>query len=98
MMTPLRASSQRTTYRAMAWATMRAFAKVKSSAMTPRQPSVPKRIEVIAVEYTRRELLPTAGLAWLPEDRPPQKAGPRRGFLVFVLPAISRFGQRPGRD
>src|ERR1700732_4721603 len=39
----------------MACATMRAFAKVKSSAITPRQPSVPKRMEVIEVKYTRRD-------------------------------------------
>jgi len=33
--------------------TIRAFAKVKSSAIMARQPSVPKRIESIGFEYTR---------------------------------------------
>src|ERR1700761_5763180 len=48
MMTPLRASSDRTRKRAMALATMRAFAKVKSSAMIARQPSVPNLMGVIS--------------------------------------------------
>src|SRR6202790_2141811 len=40
----------------MACATMRAFANVKSSAMMARQPSVPKRIELICIEYTRYDI------------------------------------------
>src|ERR1700674_1245155 len=40
----------------MACATMRALANVKSSAMMPRQPSVPKRIELIWIEYTRYDI------------------------------------------
>src|ERR1700681_4827368 len=40
----------------MACATIRAFANVKSSAMMPRQPSVPKRIELICIEYTRYDI------------------------------------------
>src|SRR2546429_9367948 len=51
----------------MAFATTRAFAKVKSSAMTPRQPSVPNRIEVIVGEYTRCELLANNRIGLLEE-------------------------------
>src|SRR5438477_1322367 len=47
-MTPFLASSPRTTYRAIASATMRAFANVKSSAIMPRHPSVPNVIGVIS--------------------------------------------------
>src|SRR4029077_18139544 len=48
----------------MAWATTRAFAKVKSSARMPRQPSVPNRIAVMECQYTRwAELGKQAGLA-----------------------------------
>src|ERR1700682_4753915 len=42
----------------MAWATTRAFANVKSSAMTPRQPSVPNLIAAIRSrgKYTRSDM------------------------------------------
>src|SRR5882762_2783569 len=75
------------------------FANVKSSASTPRQPSVPNLIAVISRrgKYTRSELFANSRIGLLSEVGPPQKAAPTRAFLAFVLPAISRFFQRPGR-
>src|SRR2546430_14638893 len=46
MSTPARGSSLLITYAAMAAATRRTFSKVKSSAIMPRQPSVPNLISV----------------------------------------------------
>ena len=47
--TPLPGFPARTTYRAIACATTATFSSVKSSAITPRQPSVPNRIVVVFV-------------------------------------------------
>ncbi len=52
--TPAPGFSARTTYRAIAHATVRTLAKVKSSAITPRQPSVPNLIVLTIEKYKRR--------------------------------------------
>src|SRR5579864_3502228 len=52
--TPAPGFSARTTYRAIAHATLRTLAKVKSSAITPRQPSVPNLIVLTTQQYMRR--------------------------------------------
>src|SRR5260370_37128229 len=97
MSTPLRASSLRTTYRALACATIRAFAKVKSSAMMPRQPSVPNLIAVIGGPrkvYAKRYLPQTVGLAVVMGGAHVLRTARRhqavtiRGSLDFFLPAI----------
>src|SRR6266849_10206381 len=93
MSTPLRASSLRTTYRAIACATVRAFAKVKSSAMTPRQPSVPNRIEVIAGEYTRCELFAKSRIGLLEEVFPALLLEPLHEF-GDVLGAVARADEQ----
>src|SRR6267143_6435063 len=90
MMTPARASSQRTTYRAMACATMRAFANVKSSAITPRQPSVPNLIAVISRRgnYTRSDSFPNSRIGLLEEIPPALFFKPFHDF-ADVLGAIT---------
>src|SRR6266849_2582869 len=97
MSTPLRASSLRTTYRAIACATVRAFAKVKSSAMTPRQPSVPNRIEVIAGEYTRCELFAKSRIGLLEEVFPALLLEPLHEFGHVLGTVAGANEQRIGR-
>src|SRR5215472_14526632 len=58
MMTPRFGSSCFWTYAAMAPATRRTLSKVKSSAITPRHPSVPNLISVIPVLYRLGQLCP----------------------------------------
>src|ERR1700726_3695154 len=97
----------------MACATMRAFAKVKSSAITPRQPSVPKRMEVIEVKYTRRDTVGNRPdetkkqiLAALGNDQKPADCcGASRLQQIFALLLFELFnnfadilGAFPGAD
>src|ERR1700722_3737224 len=51
--TPALGFSARTTYRVIAHDTLRTFAKVKSSAITPRHPSVPNLIVLTVHQYKR---------------------------------------------
>src|SRR6267142_1933305 len=63
-----------------------AAAKVKSSAMMARQPSVPKRIECMGLEYTRSEIF---------LNRPEWPV--TVSFYDDFLRATSRLCRRPGR-
>src|SRR5579859_215119 len=100
--TPLRASSLRTTYRAIERATMRAFANVKSSAITPRQPSVPNLIAVIkqGKVYAKRYIRQTAGLACLRRLKKRLAAILFQPFHDFsdVLGAVARHDEQGVRS
>src|ERR1700736_1680000 len=54
--------SARTTYRAIEHATLRTFSNVKSSAITPRQPSVPNLIVLTVQQYMRSRWKRKVGL------------------------------------
>src|SRR6266403_5574674 len=80
-------------------ATTRAFAKVKSSAMMPRQPSVPNLMESIYVDakYTRGEQFANSRIGLLQEVFPPLLFEPFHDF-ANVLGAFARANeQRVGR-
>src|SRR5437016_937616 len=81
----------------MPWATTRAFVKVKSSAITPRQPSVPNRIEVIAGEYTRCELFANSRIGLLEEIFPSSVFQPFHDFSDLLRAAARADEQRIGR-
>src|SRR5258705_2554398 len=80
-------------------ATTRAFAKVKSSAMMPRQPSVPNLMESIYVDakYTRREHFANSRIGLLQEVFPPPLFEPFHDFSdvlgAFALANEQRIGR-----
>src|SRR5216684_5172541 len=79
----------------MACATTRAFAKVKSSAMMPRQPSVPNLISVIRCwgKYTRSNRSANGRIGLLEEVFPPLLFEPFHDF-ADVLGAIARADEK----
>src|SRR5260221_1696500 len=76
-------------------ATTRAFAKVKSSAMMPRQPSVPNLMESIYVDakYTRREHFANSRIGLLKEIFPALLFEPFHDF-ADVLGAVARADEQ----
>src|SRR6266851_9218689 len=79
----------------MACATTRAFAKVKSSAMMPRQPSVPNLIPVIRCwgKYTRSNRSANGRIGLLEEVFPALLFEPFHD-LADVLGAVSRADEQ----
>src|SRR5882762_8982600 len=79
----------------MACATMRAFAKVKSSAMTPRQPSVPNLIEDMCAGKSIREAIysQNSRIGLLQEVFPALRFEPFHDF-ANVLGAVARADEQ----
>src|SRR6267154_787683 len=81
----------------MPWATIRAFANVKSSAMTARQPSVPNLIEGILSEYTRCELFANSRIGLLEEAFLSLFFQPFHDFAHILRAVAGADQQRIGR-
>src|ERR1700730_11576631 len=79
----------------MLCATIRAFANVKSSAITPRQPSVPNLIEVMftAKSIRERDCSPNSRIGLLEEVLPTLLCEPFHDF-ADVLRAVARADQQ----
>src|SRR5690349_18760464 len=93
MSTPAPGFSARATYRTIAHATLRTFANVKSSAITPRHPSVPNLIVFTTQQYMRgRSVGKATHVACVSKvKQPAAQAGTRGATFDTKLMVVSRI-------